>query len=187
DLRCAYQCCQQDDERVKRAFGNLVEWISALEGLHDPTDQLIDFGSSLLNTFLMELTMASDPGIPFSKLRARLYTLLFTRRTLMRWQPSLSWIGEKPSALCDANNVIPTDTRHLHAMCAREGINYNTGAHQKTAEELPHAAHECWRRQPHPTRHLPPTLTGSAPRRRRSTLYFKLPDEIVGKDDGAYP
>ncbi|RNF02375.1 structural maintenance of chromosome protein 4, partial [Trypanosoma cruzi] len=74
DLRCACQCWQKDNEQVKLAFDNLVEWISALEGLQDPTDQLIDFGKSLLNTFRMQLTMASDPGIRLSKLRARLYT-----------------------------------------------------------------------------------------------------------------
>ncbi|ESS55303.1 hypothetical protein TCDM_13233 [Trypanosoma cruzi Dm28c] len=47
--------------------------------------------------------------------------------------PSFSSIGEKPNALCDANVVIPMDTRHLHAMCAREGITHNTGVRQKTA------------------------------------------------------
>ncbi|RNC32318.1 hypothetical protein TcCL_Unassigned05081 [Trypanosoma cruzi] len=45
--------------------------------------------------------------------------------------PSFSSIGEKPNALCDANNVIPMDTMRLHAMCAREGITHNTGVHQK--------------------------------------------------------
>ncbi|ESS62611.1 hypothetical protein TCDM_09719 [Trypanosoma cruzi Dm28c] len=51
----------------------------------------------------------------------------------MPGQPSFSPIGKKPNALCDANNVIPMDTRHLHAICAREGITHNTGVHQKTA------------------------------------------------------
>ncbi|KAF8288891.1 hypothetical protein TcBrA4_0005220 [Trypanosoma cruzi] len=74
DLRCAYQCWQQDDEQVKLAFDILVECIGVLEGLHDPTDQLIDFGRSLRNTFRMQLTIASDPGIRLSKLRACLYT-----------------------------------------------------------------------------------------------------------------
>ncbi|EKG00942.1 helicase-like protein, putative, partial [Trypanosoma cruzi] len=94
DLRCAYQCWQRDDEQVKLAFGNLVEWIGVLEGLQDPTDRIINLGRSLRNTFRMQLTMASDPGIRLSKLRARLYTPLFTRRTPMRGLPSLSWIGE---------------------------------------------------------------------------------------------
>ncbi|ESS55321.1 hypothetical protein TCDM_13217 [Trypanosoma cruzi Dm28c] len=74
DLRCACQCWQQDNEQVKLAFDNLVEWISALEGLQDPTDRIMNLGRSLLNTFRMQLTIASDPGIRLSKLRARLYT-----------------------------------------------------------------------------------------------------------------
>ncbi|RNF19452.1 helicase-like protein [Trypanosoma cruzi] len=73
DFRCAFQCWQQDNEQVKLAFDNLVEWISALEGLQDPTDRIMNLGRSLLNTFRMQLTIASDPGIPLSTLRARLY------------------------------------------------------------------------------------------------------------------
>ncbi|RNE98549.1 structural maintenance of chromosome protein 4, partial [Trypanosoma cruzi] len=73
-LRCAYQCWQRDEEQVKLAFDNLVEWISALEGLKDPTDRIMNLGRSLLNTFRMQLTMASDPGIRLSELRARLHT-----------------------------------------------------------------------------------------------------------------
>ncbi|EKG05876.1 hypothetical protein TCSYLVIO_003041 [Trypanosoma cruzi] len=73
DLRCAYQCWQQDDEQVKLAFGNLVEWIGVLEGLQDPTDRIMNLGRSLLNTFRMQLTIASDPGIRLSNLLARLY------------------------------------------------------------------------------------------------------------------
>ncbi|RNC42462.1 helicase-like protein [Trypanosoma cruzi] len=74
DLRRAYQCWQQDDEQVKLAFDNLVEWIGALEVLQDPPDRIMNLGRSLLNTFRMQLTIASDPGIRLSKLRARLYT-----------------------------------------------------------------------------------------------------------------
>ncbi|RNF11780.1 helicase-like protein [Trypanosoma cruzi] len=180
DLRCAYQYWQQENEQVKRAFDNLVEWIGVLEGGRDPTDRIMNLGRSLLNTFRMQLTIASDPGIRLSKMRARLHTAVYQTNTYAR-APSFSSIGEKPNELCDANVVISLDTRHLHAMCAREGITHNTGVHQKTAEGMPHAAHECWRRELHPI------LTGSAPRRRCSTRSFKLPDEIVGKGDGAYP
>ncbi|RNF04534.1 structural maintenance of chromosome protein 4 [Trypanosoma cruzi] len=74
DIRCAYQCWQQDDEQVKLAFDILVEWISALEGLQDPTDRIMNLRRSLRKTLQMQLTIASDPGILFSKLRARLYT-----------------------------------------------------------------------------------------------------------------
>ncbi|RNC36521.1 structural maintenance of chromosome protein 4 [Trypanosoma cruzi] len=74
DLRCAYQCWQQDEEKVSLAVDNLVEWIGVLEGGQDPTDRFMNLGMSLLNTFRMQLTMASDPGIRLSKPRARLYT-----------------------------------------------------------------------------------------------------------------
>ncbi|KAF8285074.1 hypothetical protein TcBrA4_0032730 [Trypanosoma cruzi] len=84
DLRCAYQCWQQDKKQVKLAFDNLVEWISALEGPQDPTDRFMNLGRSLLNTFLIELTMASDPGFLFSKLRARLYTAVHQTDTYAR-------------------------------------------------------------------------------------------------------
>ncbi|KAF8302093.1 putative cytochrome P450 [Trypanosoma cruzi] len=143
DLRGAYNYWKRAEDQAQIDFDNLAVWIGALEVLQDPTDQLMDFDRPLLNTFRTRLTMASDPGIRLSKLRARLYTLLFTRPTPMRGRPSLSSIGEKPSALCDAKDAISLDTRHLHAICAREGITHNTGVHQKTAEGLPHAAHEC--------------------------------------------
>ncbi|ESS61212.1 hypothetical protein TCDM_11214 [Trypanosoma cruzi Dm28c] len=84
DLRCAYQCWQQCDEQVKLAFGNLVEWIGALEGWQDPTDRIINFDRSLRNTFRVQLTMASDPGILFSKLRARLHTAVHQTDTYAR-------------------------------------------------------------------------------------------------------
>ncbi|RNE95722.1 structural maintenance of chromosome protein 4, partial [Trypanosoma cruzi] len=84
DLRCAYQCWRQDYEQVKLAFDNLVEWISALEGLQDPTDRIMKLGRSLLNTFRMQLTIASDPGILFSKLRARLHTAVQQTDTYAR-------------------------------------------------------------------------------------------------------
>ncbi|EKG08492.1 protein kinase-like protein, putative, partial [Trypanosoma cruzi] len=102
DLRGAYNYWKRAEDQAQIDFDNLAVWIGALEVLQDPTDQLMDFDRPLLNTFRTRLTMASDPGIRLSKLRARLYTLLFNRPTPMRGRPSLSSIGEKPSALCDA-------------------------------------------------------------------------------------
>ncbi|RNC38824.1 helicase-like protein [Trypanosoma cruzi] len=84
DLRCTYQCWQQEEEQVKLAFDNLVEWIGVLEGGQDPTDRFMNLGRSLLNTFRMRLTMASDPGIRLSKLRARLYTAVHQTDTYAR-------------------------------------------------------------------------------------------------------
>ncbi|RNC42648.1 structural maintenance of chromosome protein 4, partial [Trypanosoma cruzi] len=83
-LRCAYQCWQQDDEQVKLALDNLVEWIGVLEGLQDPTDRFMNLGRSLLNTFRMQLTIASDPGIRLSKPRAPLYTAVHQIYTYAR-------------------------------------------------------------------------------------------------------
>ncbi|KAF8303362.1 hypothetical protein TcBrA4_0049190 [Trypanosoma cruzi] len=82
--RCAYQCWQQDYEQVKLAFDNLVECIGVLEGWQDPTDELMDFGRSLLNTFRMQLTIASDPVIRLSKLRGRLHTAVHQTDTYAR-------------------------------------------------------------------------------------------------------
>ncbi|KAF8289601.1 hypothetical protein TcYC6_0035300 [Trypanosoma cruzi] len=84
DLRCAYQCWQQEDEQVKLAFDNLVEWIGVLEGGQDPTGRFMNLGRSLLSTFRMQLTMASDPGIRLSKLRARLYTAVHQKDAYAR-------------------------------------------------------------------------------------------------------
>ncbi|RNE98487.1 helicase-like protein [Trypanosoma cruzi] len=80
------------------------------------------------------------------------------------------------------------DTTRLHATSATHPEEVTRGANgrQKTAEEAP-AAHEGGRRQPHPFRHLPPVRTDVAPRRRRSIRYFKSPDAIVEKGNGAYP
>ncbi|RNC35453.1 hypothetical protein TcCL_Unassigned01661 [Trypanosoma cruzi] len=84
DLRCAYQCWQQDNEQVELAFDNLVEWTGVLDGGQDPTDRLTNLGRSLLNTFRMQLMMASNPGIRLSKVRARPYTAVHQTDTYAR-------------------------------------------------------------------------------------------------------
>nr|AAV31600.1 putative GAG protein [Trypanosoma cruzi] len=84
DLRCAYQCWHQAEDQVLLAFDNLVEWIGVLEDCRDPTDRIMNLGRSLLNTFRMQLTIASDPGIPLSTLRARLYTAVNKADTFAR-------------------------------------------------------------------------------------------------------
>ncbi|KAF8305705.1 hypothetical protein TcBrA4_0039370 [Trypanosoma cruzi] len=83
-LQCAHQCRQQDGGQVKLAFGVFVEWVGVLGGGQDPTDRFMNFGGSLLNTFRARLTMASDPGIRLSKLRARLYTAVHQTDTYAR-------------------------------------------------------------------------------------------------------
>ncbi|KAF8294934.1 hypothetical protein TcYC6_0095630 [Trypanosoma cruzi] len=89
DLRCAYQCWQQEDEeKVNLAFDNLFEWIGVLEGGQDRTDRFMNLRRPLMNTFRMQLTIASDPGIRLSKLRARLYTAVHQTGTYAKAAPS---------------------------------------------------------------------------------------------------
>ncbi|RNC46977.1 helicase-like protein [Trypanosoma cruzi] len=182
DLRCAHQCRQQDNEQVKLAFGNLLEWIGALEGGQDPTDRIMNLGRSLLNTFRMQLTIASDPGIRLSKLRARPHTAVHQTDAYAR--EAQLFVDRRETQRTLRCQRCHTCGHEAYTCNARPRENYNTGVHQKTAEGLLYAPHECWRRQPH---HLPSILTGVAPHRRCSTRYFKLPDAIVGKGNGAYP
>ncbi|RNF13558.1 structural maintenance of chromosome protein 4 [Trypanosoma cruzi] len=106
DLRCAYQCWQQDNEQVKRAFDNLVELIGVLEGLQDPADRIMNLGRSLLNTFRMQLTIASDPGIRLSKLRARLHTAVRQTKTYARAaRPLVDRRGTQRSLLCQRCHI----------------------------------------------------------------------------------
>ncbi|KAF8290803.1 hypothetical protein TcYC6_0127200 [Trypanosoma cruzi] len=186
DLRCEYQCWQQDDEQVKLVFDNLVEWIGVLEGGQDPTDRFMNLGRSLLNTFRMQLTIASDPGFRLSKLRARLYTAVHQTDTYAKAAQLLIDRQETQRTLrCQRCHTYG----HEASKCnVRPRRNYSRRRWlSKKAERLPHAAHECWRRRPHTIRHLRLLHTDGAPHRRRSTRSFKLPDAIVGKGKGAYP
>ncbi|RNC46071.1 dispersed gene family protein 1 (DGF-1) [Trypanosoma cruzi] len=49
----------------------LIAWIGAVEAERDPTDRFMSFGRTLLQAFRMQLTIASDPGIPLSNILAR--------------------------------------------------------------------------------------------------------------------
>ncbi|KAF8304649.1 hypothetical protein TcBrA4_0046800 [Trypanosoma cruzi] len=55
--------------QVQLVFDGLVLCRRALEIDREPTDQLMDFGRNLPQTFRMRIMMASDPGITLSKLR----------------------------------------------------------------------------------------------------------------------
>ncbi|ESS67918.1 hypothetical protein TCDM_03432 [Trypanosoma cruzi Dm28c] len=106
DLRCAYQCWQQDNEQVKLAFDNLVEWIGALEVLQDPTDRIMNLGRSLLNTFRMQLTMASDPVIQLFNILARPYTAVHQTETYARAaQPLVDRRETQRSLLCQRCHI----------------------------------------------------------------------------------
>ncbi|RNC45087.1 helicase-like protein [Trypanosoma cruzi] len=183
DLRCAYQCWQQDGEQVKLAFGNLVEWIGVLEGGQDPTDRIMNLGRSLLNTFRMQLTIASDPGIRLSKPRARLHTAVHQADAYAR-AARLFVDRREPNALCDANNVISLDTRRLHAMCVREGITIQAPIKKRPRGcRTPLMNADDRSSIQSATSHQ----SSQAARRRCSSLYFKSPDAIVGKGNGDYP
>ncbi|KAF8275452.1 hypothetical protein TcBrA4_0137560 [Trypanosoma cruzi] len=125
DLRCAYQCWQQEDEQVKLAFGNLVEWISALEGGQDPTDQLMDMGRSLLNTFRMQLTMASDPGIRLSKLRGRLHTAVHQTDAYARaTQPLVDRRETQRTVRCQGCRIYGHDASTCNVRPRRNYLQY---------------------------------------------------------------
>ncbi|RNC34630.1 helicase-like protein, partial [Trypanosoma cruzi] len=162
----SYKCLHQADAQVQPAFDGSVSCRRALETERDSADRFMDLFRALLQTFQLQM-MTTESSVPISELRAR---------------------PRNSNDRCDADCDVFMDATHPRATYAArpEGITHNAGVHQKTAEGLPHAAHECWRRGLHPFRQLPPTLTGSAPRRRRSTRSFELPDAIVEKGKGAY-
>ncbi|RNC58849.1 surface protease GP63, partial [Trypanosoma cruzi] len=73
DLRGAYNYWHLADDQAQPVFDSLVTWIGALEAERDPTDRFMNLGRILLQEFRMQLMMASDLGIPLSKICARLH------------------------------------------------------------------------------------------------------------------
>ncbi|EKF30324.1 retrotransposon hot spot (RHS) protein, putative [Trypanosoma cruzi marinkellei] len=73
DIRGAYNYWQQADDQAKLAFDCLVDWIGTLEEVRGLTDHFMNSGRNLLQEFRLQLMMASDPGIPLSKILACLY------------------------------------------------------------------------------------------------------------------
>ncbi|RNC51982.1 cytochrome P450 [Trypanosoma cruzi] len=172
DLRCAYQCWQQDDEQVELAFDNLVEWIGVLEGGQDPTDRFMNLGRPLMNTFRIQLTIASDPGIRLSKLRARLHTAVHQTDTYARAvQPLVDRRETQRTLRCQRCHTYGHDasTRNVRSAASRDYSQRTRPL--KNGEGLP-AAYEGGRKQPHPFHHLPPLRTGVAPYRRHFIRYF---------------
>ncbi|RNC37805.1 structural maintenance of chromosome protein 4 [Trypanosoma cruzi] len=106
DFWCAYQCWQQGDEQVILVFVILVECIDILDGGQDPTDQLMDFGRFPLNTLLTQLSIASDPGIRLSKLRARLHTAVRQTDTYARAaQPLVDRRENQRTVRCQRSHI----------------------------------------------------------------------------------
>ncbi|KAF8282745.1 hypothetical protein TcYC6_0021710 [Trypanosoma cruzi] len=142
DLRSAYNYWQRAEDQVQLSFDCLFAWIGAVEAGRDLTDRFMGLGGILLQKFRMQIMMASDPDIPLSKLRARLYTAVY-EADILRGQPSLSRNGEGRNDRCDVNLVAFTGTTHLHATFEvhLEEFTRSTDARQKTAKGLP-AAYE---------------------------------------------
>ncbi|RNC56904.1 putative cytochrome P450 [Trypanosoma cruzi] len=111
------------------------------------------------------------------------------RLTPFRGQLSLPRNGEGRNARCDASRVVFVDTTHLKATSDTqlEEVTRSADGRQETAEGLLAVSYESGRRQPHPFHHLPLLRTFVAPHRRRCIRYYKLPDAIVEKGNGAYP
>ncbi|KAF8295015.1 hypothetical protein TcYC6_0095590 [Trypanosoma cruzi] len=120
DLRCAYQCWQQEDEeKVNLAFDNLFEWIGVLEGGQDRTDRFMNLRRPLMNTFRMQLTIASDPGIRLSKLRARLYTAASPDGHLCEGSPIQSATSHQSSQAAHRTADAPPDLSNRPTQSSR--------------------------------------------------------------------
>ncbi|RNC35840.1 selenocysteine-tRNA-specific elongation factor, partial [Trypanosoma cruzi] len=170
DLRSAYsyKCLHQADAQVQPAFDGLVLCRCALETERDPADCFMDLFRALLQTFQLHIMMTTESSVPISELRARLRT------------------QQQRSLRCRLCRICGRDASTCNVRSTDRGNCSQRRWPSKTAEGLP-AAYGSGRRQPHPFHYLPPILTGSAPHRRRTIRYFKLPDPIVEKGNGAYP
>ncbi|EKF33452.1 hypothetical protein MOQ_002681 [Trypanosoma cruzi marinkellei] len=141
----------------------------------------------LLQAFRMQLTVASDPGTPLSKLRARLCAAVHKAGAFARAIQLLAERrGTQRSLRCQLYHIYGHDTSTSNVRDATRGNYSRRSRPLKNGEGLP-AAYEGRRRQPHPFHHVRPSRTGVAPHRRRSTRTFELPDTTVEEGCGAYP
>ncbi|KAF8275460.1 hypothetical protein TcBrA4_0138370 [Trypanosoma cruzi] len=172
------------------AIDGLVSCRRALEIDREPTDQLMDFGRALPQTFRTLIAITTDPSLSRPPHFVPAFTWPFTRLTPSRGQPGLLWSGAQPNKnndCCDASCVVFMDTMHLHATCAAQPEELLAAQSAiKNGEGLP-AAYEGGRKQPHPFHHHPPIRTQDvAPCRRRFIRYFELP-ESTDEKGRAYP
>ncbi|RNC40526.1 helicase-like protein [Trypanosoma cruzi] len=124
-------------------------------------------GRNLLQAFRLQLILASEPSIPLSRLSARLRITAIVAMSIF-------------SHLCTRRIYVQRAQRsQMELLAARMAIKKR----QRSCLP-PMKANEG---SLHPFHHFPPILTGVAPRRRHSIRYYKLPDEIVWKGNGAYP
>ncbi|KAF8303521.1 hypothetical protein TcYC6_0040960 [Trypanosoma cruzi] len=95
DLRCAYQCWQQEDEQVKLAFDNLVEWIGVLEGGQESHRSLHEFG---------EVPAEYIPDAAHDGIRSRHPALQTARPSLHRCSPDGHLREGSPASRRSARN-----------------------------------------------------------------------------------
>ncbi|EKG04833.1 hypothetical protein TCSYLVIO_004104 [Trypanosoma cruzi] len=167
DLRCAYgYYWHRGDAHAQIAFDGFVSCRRALEIDRESTDQFMDFGRALPQTFRMLIAIRTDPSISRPPQFVPAFTWPFTRLTRSRGWLGLSWIAGEPdhhnSDLCGANCVVFMETRLLHATCAPKGVSRTTDERQETAKGLL-AAYGGGGKQPHPFHHPPFLTQGIAP------------------------
>ncbi|RNF12309.1 SH3 domain protein [Trypanosoma cruzi] len=148
-----------------------------------------------LHEFWQDLT-AGISGAAHAGVRPRHSALQHSRPSLHRCSPDRHLCEGNPASRGTAGYanlfampVMPCLwTRHVYMQCAPEKelvtIQASVNKRPRGCRTPLMNADDGSSIQP-TTSH--PILTGVAPHRRCSTLYFKLPDAIVGKGNGAYP
>ncbi|RNC48649.1 selenocysteine-tRNA-specific elongation factor [Trypanosoma cruzi] len=167
----------------KSPLAFLVLWMRASRLHGEPGKQFMDLGGIVLRAFRMRIVIKFDPSIPIQKLRARLRTVFHEDDTFTRVAQSLvdrreTRSQQQRSLLCQLCLIYGHEASTCNVRPKRGFPNYKRPS--KTAEELPHAAYEGGRRQPHPIHQPPPNPTEDvAPHRRRFIRSFKLPTELA--------
>ncbi|KAF8299563.1 hypothetical protein TcYC6_0067190 [Trypanosoma cruzi] len=188
DLRGAYNYWKRADDQAQLVFDSLVAWIGALEAERDTTDRSMNFGRILLREFWLQLMMASDPGIPLFNILARLYSAVHEAETFARAiQIPLERRGTQISLRCHLFHVYGRDVSTSNVRDATGGNHSPRGRPSRNGEGLFAASYESGRRRLHPFHHLPLFRKDVTPHRRCSIRYYKLPDAIIEKGNGAYP
>ncbi|KAF8293699.1 hypothetical protein TcYC6_0107730 [Trypanosoma cruzi] len=176
------------DDQAQLLFDCLFAWIGALEAERDPTDRFMNLGRILLQAFRMQLMMASDPGIPVLNILARPCTAVHGADTFARTiQIPLERRGTQISLRCQLCHVDGHEASTRNVRDATGGSYSPRGRPSRNGEGLLAASYESGRRQLHPFHHLPLFRKDVTPHRRCSIRYYKLPDAIVEKGNGAYP
>ncbi|RNC57295.1 selenocysteine-tRNA-specific elongation factor [Trypanosoma cruzi] len=188
DFGGAHDHWKRADDQAQLLFDCLFAWIGALEAERDPTDRFMNLGRILLQAFRMQLMMASDPGIPVLNILARPCTAVHGADTFARAiQIPLERRGTQISLRCQLCHVDGHEASTRNVRDATGGSYSPRGRPSRNGEGLFAASYESGRRQLHPFHHLPLFRKDVTPHRRCSIRYYKLPDAIIEKGNGAYP